>query len=215
MSWPCGVLTCRASYAFHVGEQYRLWTETLTFSQIRNFSLTCCLSTMVKRHSKATGVAFLFGTGARMKTLIQGTLGRLPFNNFSLISKLTLKSSRFGLVFFNGGNGRYKFLKPCFRRHVFLTMVMIFYRHFQKWHISYDLGRGGGGNTACFNWKEGGCFPFITQTFTNHGCPRSDHVSGTLLFSLISLDMNTADLDCFDSFSNGWVSAPKTANNFK
>lgn len=99
MSWPCGVLTCRASYAFHVGKQYRLWTETLTFSQIRNFSLTCCLSTMVKRHSKATRVAFLFGTGARVKTLIQGTLGRLPFNNFSLISKLTLKSSRFGVFF--------------------------------------------------------------------------------------------------------------------
>lgn len=83
MSWPCWVLIFRETYAFHVGKWHCLWTvlkrEILTFSQIKNLFLTCCLSTMVKRRSKATQLPFLFSTGARMKTLIERTLGRWPF----------------------------------------------------------------------------------------------------------------------------------------
>lgn len=106
-SWPCGVLTYRASYAFHVGKWYHLQTEILAFSQIRNLSLTCCLSAMVKRHSKATQLPFLFSTGARMKTLIEGTLGRSPFQEswkqflFDQQAHLEVKQV---LGFFNAGN---------------------------------------------------------------------------------------------------------------
>lgn len=83
ISWPCRVLIFRAPYAFHVGKWHCLWTvlkrEILIFSQINNLFLTCYLSTMVKRHSKATELPFLFSTGIRMKTLIEGTLGKWPF----------------------------------------------------------------------------------------------------------------------------------------
>lgn len=68
-------------------------------------------------------------------------------------------------------------------------------------------------NTAGFNWKECGAFQFKMQAFASHGCPCSDHVSGVLLFSLILVDMDTAVLGWFDPFSNGWIPAPKTANN--
>lgn len=73
----------QSPYAFHVGKWNCLWTvlkrDILTFSQINNLFLTCCLGTMVKRHSKATQLPFLSSAGARMKTLIEGTLGRWPF----------------------------------------------------------------------------------------------------------------------------------------
>lgn len=53
----------------------------LSFLQIRNLcaSKKCCLNTVVKRHIKATQLLFLLSTGARLKTLIQRTLGRWPF----------------------------------------------------------------------------------------------------------------------------------------
>lgn len=93
-------------------------------------------------------------------------------------------------------------------------MVMIFYRHCKKWHISYYLcwGRGKKILLALIE-KNVVAFPFKMQAFASHGCPCSDHVSGVMPFSVVLVDMNTAVVGWFDPFSNGWISAPKTANN--